>query len=60
MARNSVQVGDMINIDRARLVSDLDEVKRKLEKALRKPNEDKSTGLIDAGIKEIAGEKIIL
>ena len=59
MARKSVPVGDMIEMDRAQIFHDVDEVKRKLLKALWKRDENERKGLLQAAVKEIEGEQIV-
>ena len=59
MARKSVSVGDLIVMDRGEIFCDLRAVKRTLREAARNSDNDENKVLIQSGLKELRGEKIV-
>ena len=55
MARKSVATGDIIELERGKIFTDLRSVKRLLRNGFRGSNEDKTKKVLQRGIKEIGG-----
>ena len=61
MARKSVAVGDIIEMDRGKLFSDMSKLKRNLKRVLRKTGEeDEARKMLEAGINDIRGTNLLL
>ena len=61
MARKSVAVGDIIEMDRGKLFSDMSKLKRNLKRVLRKTGEeDEARKMLEAGIHDIRGTNLLL
>ena len=55
MARKSVATGDIIELDRGKIYTDLRSVKRLLRNGFRGSDEDETKKVLQRGIKEIGG-----
>ena len=61
MARKSVAVGDIIEMDRGKLFSDMSKLKRNMKRVLRKTGEeDEAKEMLEAGIHDIRGKNLLL
>ena len=61
MAWKSVAVGDIIEMDRGKLFSDMSKLKRNMKSVLRKTGEeDEVREMLEAGICDIRGKNLLL
>ena len=55
MERKSIPVGDTIPMDRAKIFEDVRRVKKRLDKVLRKIDDDETRGLIKTSVQDLKG-----